>query len=77
MACAAVPAPQQLQSWLVLAMGNPILQLTYGSHCSSAGFARGSLCWTLQGTKAPSHLGYFHLCLPSCYQEKPQPLQQN
>lgn len=39
MACAAVPAPQQLQSWLVLAMGNPILQLTYVSHCSSAGFA--------------------------------------
>lgn len=42
MAYVAVLAPQQLQSWLVLAMGNPILQLTYGSHCSSAGFARAS-----------------------------------
>lgn len=42
MAYAAVPAPQQLHSWLVLAMGRPILQLTSGSHCGSAGFAHGS-----------------------------------
>lgn len=45
MAYAAVPAPQQLQSWLVLATGALLYckpQVTYRSYCGSAGFACGS-----------------------------------